>query len=347
MTYDEILENMLSEVPDTLDKRKGSLIYLSLAPAAHILSLLYEETDKVYNDTFADTATKDNLTRRCAERGIHRKQATNAIRKGMFNIPIQMSSRFSIDDTTYITIEVQDKEAKLKCEQEGEIGNTRLGDMLPITYIKGLEKATLIDILVPGEDEENDESLRRRYFESLNSLAFGGNIADYKAKTKSIQGVGGVKVYPVWDGGGTVKVTIIDSMFSKPSEELINIVQTILDPVINSGEGFGLAPIGHKVTVVGVEEKKVNIKSKITLVNGYVWEDVKPIIKEEIAKYFTGLCKTWENEETMTIRISNIESTILRIRGVLDIENTIINNIGKNLILTGDQVPILIEITQI
>ena len=44
--------------------------------------------------------------------------------------------------------------------------------------------------LIPGEDEESDDAPSRRYFESLESQAFGGNIADYKNKVELLPGVG-------------------------------------------------------------------------------------------------------------------------------------------------------------
>ena len=64
----------------------------------------------------------------------------------------------------------------------------------------------------------------RRLFDAVE--AFGGNVADYREKVNAITGVGGVKVYPVWNGGGTVKLTIIASDFTAPSTELISKVQT-------------------------------------------------------------------------------------------------------------------------
>lgn len=42
----------------------------------------------------------------------------------------------------------------------GIIGNQYLGQMIPIEYIDGLETATLTEILIPGEDEEDTEVLR-------------------------------------------------------------------------------------------------------------------------------------------------------------------------------------------
>lgn len=58
-------------------------------------------------------------------------------------------------------------------------------------------KTAVLTSLVPGEDDEDVESLRERYFSSFNAQQFGGNQADYINKTISISGVGSVKVTPV------------------------------------------------------------------------------------------------------------------------------------------------------
>ena len=78
------------------------------------------------------------------------------------------------------------------------------------------------------------------------SQAFGGNIADYKNKVELLPGVGAVKVFPVWNGGGTVKIVLVDSEWSVPSSELVEEVQEAIDPVGTQGTGVGLAPIGHR-----------------------------------------------------------------------------------------------------
>ncbi|MGI6318486.1 MAG: baseplate J/gp47 family protein [Dethiobacteria bacterium] len=101
---------------------------------------------------------------------------------------------------------MSDTEYKAECEQLGSYRKRIFRPLDNIDNISGVT-AELTDILIPGEDEETDESLRQRYFESLVSQAYGGNIADYKQKVTALPGVGGVKVEPVWNGGGTVKLT--------------------------------------------------------------------------------------------------------------------------------------------
>lgn len=342
MTVEEILNRMLNKVPNSLDKRKGSIIYLALAPVAEEIALLLAEIKGTDDRTYADTSVNIDLTRRASERGIRRKRATKAIRRGSFNINVPIGSRFGLETTTYIVIEnLPNNEARLQCEQLGEVGNIYTGDLLPITYIPGLTTAQLTEILIPGEDIEDDESLRNRYFDDLESAAYGGNIADYRQKTKELAGIGGVKVYPVWNGGGTVKLVIIDSQFNKPSTVLEDTIQTAIDPIVNSGIGLGVAPIGHFVTVEGVVEIVVNISSNITLVSGYLWEDVEPYVRSVIDEYFLTLKRTWESEDALVIRISQIESSILKVTGVLDIQNTALNGSYTNLILTDIQIPTL------
>ncbi len=87
----------------------------------------------------------------------------------------------------------------MECEELGEAGNQTAGKLIPIDYIAGLETAELIEILIPGEDEEETEHLRKRYFDSLESQAFGGNRADYLEKINAIPGVGGTKVTRIWN----------------------------------------------------------------------------------------------------------------------------------------------------
>lgn len=346
MTVEERLNRMLNRVSNTLDKRKGSMIYLTLASVAEELTLQDEEIEEKYDQTFADTAVSDELTRRAAERGVNRKQASVAIRKAKFNITVPVGSRFGVESTTYIVTEnLENYESKLECEQLGGIGNAYVGNLLPITFIAGLTLAQLTDILIPGEDLEDDESLRKRYYERIESEAFGGNKAEYKIRAKNLQGVDGVKVYPAWAGGGTVKLMIIDSTLSKPSTELIDTVQNTFDPVTDQGEGIGLAPIGHVVTVVGVEELIINISSIITLNESYVWVDVKPYIEEVINEYFLTLRKTWEDENALIVRISQIDSAILQVNGVVDISGTTLNGWSTNLVLTDAQIPILGMVT--
>lgn len=232
LTFDVLLKRMLDRVSNSLDKREGSIIYDATAPAANELQNAYINLDIMVDEAYADTASRYYLVKRAAERGLRPYLATRAIVKAQFNIDVPIGERFSLDDLNYIARErISEGVFKLECEQEGVKPNSYLGTLIPIEYIEGLTKAEITEILVPGEDEEDTEHFRQRYFNSLDSQAFGGNQRDYIEKVESIAGVGAVKVYPVWNGGGTVKLVITNSENKKPSHTLVEQVQTAIDPV--------------------------------------------------------------------------------------------------------------------
>jgi len=342
VTYEDILDRMLLNVPDTLDKREGSVIYNALAPAAAELLLCYHQLQMLEDEVFADTASLEYLTKRCAERGISPKAATPAEVQAEFtptNIDL-INRRFAIGDVVYTATElVAPGEYKLTCETAGEAGNIPSGQLIPLEHIANLQTANITQVLIPGEDEEDEESLRQRYFDSFNSQAFGGNIADYKEKINALDGVGGVKVLPAWNGGGTVKLIIISSSYSAPSAALISSVQNAVDPA-PTGTGMGLSPIGHKVTVAGAQSTSISISATITYASGYNWSSAQADVYAAIDSYFKEIAEAWADEGKSIVRTSQIEYRLLGLRQILDIQNLKINGGSGNIQLDIDKIPI-------
>lgn len=394
-TQEVILERMLDRVGDEFDKRQSSLIWDTHSSTAIELQNLYIELDTMITNSYGDTAAREFLILLAKDRGITAERATNAILKGVF-VPDSIDvtgERFNIDKMNYVVTEkIADGEYQVKCETSGEAGNQYLGNMIPMNYIDGLESATLTEVLIPGEDEEGTEALRKRYFDSFSDTIYGGNRADYTAKVKAIDGVGNVKVTRAWnsnlrpaemipnekvkswyestigtlDGevagwlqtvytaamdkkltvGGTVLVTIVDSDdFGECSTTLINSVQTILDPVENAGEGYGVAPIGHVVHVKSASAVKINITTVLTYEEGYNWGNLKSSVEAAVTAYLLELRKEWANRNNLIVRISRIDSEILNIKGVADIEGTTLNGETSNLTLREYEIPILGGVT--
>ena len=349
VTYERILQRMLNRVPNTFDKREGSVIYDALAPAAVELCNMYIELDTVLNETFADTASRPYLIKRCTERGITPNGATYSIRQGEFNIDVPIGSRFSLNKLNYVAIEkISDGIFKMQCETPGKIGDIESGTLIPVEYIDGLKTAMLTDVLIPGDDEEDTEKLRQRYFDSFDSQSFGGNVSDYRKKTKEISeknigGVGGVKVERASGGvGGRVKLTIIDSTYSKPSTELIEYVQERVDPIEHQGDGLGFAPIDHIVTVVGCGETEISIQTSVTFEGNWKWEDVKDKVNEVVDKYFKELAESWEgaDKNNLTVKISQIDSRLLDLPGISDVKGTKLNGTSDNISVDSNNIPI-------
>lgn len=342
LTYEILLQRMLNRVPSTVDKREGSIVFNGIAPICVELQNMYIALDGVLNESFADTQSKVYLKKRAAERGIIPDAATYAILKGVFNIDVAIGARFSLDNLNYVVTEkISTGVYKLQCETAGVIGNSNFGTLIPVDYIGGLTSAQLTELLIPGEDEQTTEDLRNEYYESYDSQAFGGNRADYKKMFKDdVSGVGGIKIYRAWNGGGTVKIVIITSDFKKPTTTLVDTVQTQVDPLINQGEGLGLAPIDHKVTIFGVGEDVINITTTITYQSGWDYAACRAYIEAAIDAYLLELSETWSDNDNLIVRISQIETRILNVQGILDIANTSINGVQANFVVSSDSIPV-------
>lgn len=340
ITFETILQRMLDRVSNEIDKREGSIIYNALAPAAAEFKQMLIEVDVILNETFADTASRENLIRRAAERGLRPDGATKAVFKGVFNINLEIGTRFTGADWVFkITEHLGGLNYRVECETPGSASNTALGAIVPVEYINGLTSAQLTELLVPGEDEEDTEVFRASYFNSFESQAFGGNRADYKKKVNGLPGVGGCKVKRTPSGGGTVGIVIIDSALGVPTPTLISDVQTAIDPLGNQGEGLGLAPIGHMVTVTGVTEATANFSTTITYAPEWDWPALKPYFDDMVDAYLLELKKAWQNETQLIVRISQVESRALNLAGVIDISGTTINGQAVNLVLGINEIP--------
>ena len=397
VTFNEILERMISRVPNSFDKREGSIIYDALAPAALELQRVYIELNSILSDSYGDTASREYLILRCKERGVIPEQASKAILRGKFT-PIGIDvigKRFNVDELNYVvTKSLADSGGsyEVQCETPGTIGNRTLGTMIPIEYIQGLETAELTEVLIPGEDDETTEHLRKRYFDSFKESAFGGNVKDYINKVNAISGVSATKVKRVWNNdinpleliptqkvvdwangvgmksdpevskwltaaisagkekkltvGGTVLLTILGSDFNVASNRLIQTVQQEIDPTDAPGEGYGLAPIGHIVNVKSARGVEISVKTEITFETGYSWSNLRNAIEEAIKGYLLELCKSWANTSFLVVRIAQIETRLLQIKGIVDIGNTTINGVDKNLTLDEYEIPVFKEVRE-
>lgn len=371
-SYDYLLNYALENSRDDVDKREGSIFFDAVAPAAMELAEYYEQLWLTYQRTYALTATGEYLDYRCAERGITRRKATYAIRKGIFltasgdPMDIPIGSRFSTVSETHLIIykiikpylDLDENEVpgmyRLECEESGTIGNRYTGKILPIAYIQGLATAQMTsDVLYPAQNMENDEELRKRYFDSMQNFAFGGNIADYRKKILEIDGAGATQIYPVWQGGGTVLCSVVDTEQNPISAEFALEIQRTLDlenAENDTGEGLGLAPIGHKVTVTTPKAVTVNIEATLILQSDVTMSGVSGAITAALTNYLSEVREGWSvgsdvNQYLCNVYIARITAATLSVGGIANVTSVTINGISADLILTQtkylQQIPVL------
>lgn len=340
-----ILSEMLSIVPDTIDKREGSIIYNTLAPVAITLAEQNFMLTYMFNLLFGDTAEGEWLDRVTSDFGVDREQSTKAIRQiNTFNsggvaVDIPIGSRFAIADITLVLTEkIAVGQYKAECEQYGTVGNQYSGEILPVDNINGLGSAVLVqEALIPARDTETDESLRERFYLSTRQVPFGGNIADYEKKTLEIDGVGAVKVFTaVSQGPGNIGLVIGDEQGNKATQTLVDAVQLLMGTT-----GCGIAPIGHIVTVKTCSDLAVNVIAPVSVKTGASFDIIKPIVEATIRSYIEDIKFT-----DQTIFYAKLVANILNSHeSIVDVGNVTMNGVAGNLALAKTyatyQVPIV------
>lgn len=340
VSYENIMTRMLDRVRNeypNVDTREGSLIYTAIAPCAVELAVMYTEFDRVLAESFAETATLEYLEKRANERGLTQNLATRAVMKGNFDVEVPVGTRFSLGEYNYVVID--SAECELQCEVPGSGANSVLGTLTPIDTINDLTVAEITECLIPGEDDEAVEDFRERYFNSFGIYSYGFNAQQYRETVNAMDGVSATKVFPAWDGGGTVKLAILDATYRKPSDTLVELVQEEIDPLSSTGTGVGLAPIGHKVTVVAANEVPINIECEFEYVDTYTWENIKNGVVQTLDEYFTGLARDWE-DGAVIVRINQITSALMDVLGVQDVISITLNGDTKNIAIDEDSIPV-------
>ena len=361
-TYANILAEMLANIPSTFDKRDTSPIPTAMGPAAYTFEGFYMSLNQVQQQGFIQTASGQSLDNLAAIGGLTRYPASAAVRLGVFNTSIPIGARFStMNGTNSINFVVTAAQGtqyqyQLTAETTGTIGNDYSGPILPITTIPGLTSAQITDILIPGDDEESDDDLRTRLLTALNQRPFGGNIAAYRENILAIDGVGAVQVYPTWNGGGTVKCSVLGADFLPASPTLVENVQNAIDPPPNQGLGLGLAPIGAQVTIVSAAEVTVNVSATLTLAAGYSLEQVQPLVESAIEAYMLTVRKGWGTqlgtstvEYSANVYLARVTAAIVGTTGVVNATDVTLNGGTSDLILTEtgttQQIPVTGTVT--
>lgn len=347
-TYEQLLEEALNRVPDTLDKREGSIIYDALAPACYVLAGYYMDIELFKEQSMISKTYGSYLDEKVKEQGLARIQATKALKLGTFtydNKPaaVAIGTRFATLDNDSMIYSVESVASAgvyyLRCETAGTAGNSYIGDLVPISNGIRLSKAVMSDLIVAARDEESDDDLRQRFYDSVNKSPFGGNIAQYREYLINYEGVGDAQIYPTWNGGGTVKCSLLASDYSIVSNQLIEQVQIAIDPQEFTGMGLGLAPIGHTVTICTPTEKEISVTCTLDLKSGTNDSTIQEEVEKSINQYFLKVRKEWGSVDTLKISsqyvyYSQVMAAILSTHGVANVRELSIDQGTSDIVLS-------------
>jgi uncharacterized phage protein gp47/JayE len=341
-TFDAIIERLLSRIPDDIDKRQGSVVRDLLSPIAAELSQAYIEMDNVLNLGFADTTYGEFLDLRVSEQGLTRKPAVPAEGVLTFTGPdgqvIPKDTRVSTDNEIYFVTKADATivEGAATVQAIAEVGGTA-GNVAYVTIknvigdLAGVVTVTNLQPFNGGLDEETDDELLDRYKEKVSKPATSGNKFDYEKWAKEIIGVSDAKVYPLWNGPGTVRVVLVNSEKRTPSQTVIDDARDYIEEQ---------RPVGATVTVEGVQEIPVDVSATLTLTSGTDINVVKTEITDNITDYFKNIGFT----ETI-VRYTQIANALLDADGVVDYADLRVNGGTANVLLNDDEVPVIGVIT--
>lgn len=355
-TRENIEEEMLDQVDPDIDTREGSMVQTAIGPGAWYLEGLYLTLAQMQDNAYSQTAVGQYLDYIAESRGIVRKAATPAVRQGTFDAVIPSGSVFKTingsSSVNFTSGELISSSGgtyvyKLTCQEAGIIGNSYSGPILPVTAINGLNEASIGTIITVGTEEETDDALRTRYNASFEIATFGGNISSYRNTILAIPGVGAVQVYPVYDGGGTVLCSIVDSDYKPAQSALVNTVQNYICPAEDGGNspspnGYGMAPIGAAVTITTATSLAINVEFDIEMETGISFgPSYQAAIEKAIGDYIADAAESWGAalvtntvQYSVIIYVSRIIAAILTVEGVANVTNLTVNSGTSDIVLT-------------
>lgn len=335
MTFNEILDAMLASVPKEYDTSVGSFFYDLLYPVAEQIFILQNRIITLSTNTFALTAAGEYLDRKVAEQGLTRRQGVFS--KGVVritgdvgadilqgakvaagNVLFAVDEYAAVPENGYIDVEVT-------CIETGSKGNVKAGTInrFPVT-LPGLTAVENMSEFTGGYDEESDADLLERYLEKVSRPNVSGNKYHYIEWAKEVIGVGDVRVIPLWNGEGTVKVVIVDADNQPADAELISKVQAHIEE---------RRPIGANVTVESASALGISISVKLTAEDT---PDIQQKIEEAVKEYLSedALKKAY-------VSFAKIGSLILSASGVEDYTDLKVNNGTANISIADGAVPVL------
>lgn len=329
--YTNIKNDILNNIHLDVTKNEGSILDAWASGSALAHASFYVILEGLLGEAFIKSSTGDDLDRRINEFGIYRKEGKVAngnvlikSKPGYENFKGGDGVRLYYLDNEYLIIqpiEFVDGEQKVIIEALENGKDKNLSEGIEFTFEEFyIESAISIEPIQGGVDMESDEDFKERFYYTQAHKGTSGNVNDYINWSYEVDGVKNVKVIPLWNGNGTVKVLIM-------GDDNRNVDSTILE---NAREYINYKkPIGANVTVTTPKVRDINISAILELETSYELAGIKKAIEYEVNEYLVSA-----KEVTYT----KIAGIISKIEGVLDYKDLKINGDYRNITLSSDEV---------
>lgn len=337
-----ILNNMLDKVTTPVAKIEGSFIYDALSPVANELAKQYIEFDTFIKRAFIQTSHSSFLDLRASEYGIYRKQPTYAtvilsftgnngtvIPQG-FLVQTIDGKQFRTSDT--VVVAAGTASVLAKATEPNIYHNVPANTVTQIPIgLAGISAVTNAAAATGGTDTETDDDFRTRILNTVRNPGSSGNVNHYIQWAMEIDGVGAVKVLPLWNGNGTVKVAILDSNKLPAATSIVDAVKVHIEAE---------RPIGATVTVESGTLYNVNVSCDVTLDGTITLTDATAAIKTTIENYFKEIAY-----KQSYISYPKLSALILAISGITDHTGLLLNSLDTNITVPSTSVAVLRNLT--
>lgn len=335
MTVESIKSDILGRLSSDINASEGSFINDMVSAVAYEIWKSYQALDAIIPIAFVDETSGEYIDKRAGEYGITRKAGTKATATMYFSgtdgTIIPAGKVFLTADgleyavVSTVTISGGTATATVEAVDVGEAYNVASGTItLQIISLSGLTAVTN-EAAIGGTEPESDSALLGRLQSYLQNPPSSGNVAHYKQWAGEVDGVGGVKIIPLWDGPGTVKVLIVSDSKSPVEPSIVDNCAAHIE---------ANRPIGADVTVLSAEAFDVNIAAEITIESTTTLEIVKEAFENTLAEYLQSIAF-----DKYTIVYNRIAYMLLDIPGVVDYIELTLNEGIANLVIGENQVP--------
>ena len=254
---DAVLARMLADLPvppggSEYNTRAGSVINGLFAPLVFERARVLSYAREIFRQSFVGYATGEFLDQHADQVGITRGEAQNALAvvtvTGIAGLEINPDNTLfstSGDEATgeeglsfvpneTVTIPSGGSvNVTCVCTTAGANGNVSASSITLV--ISGPDGITAINNPsggFGGTDSEDDESLRNAISERLQALAGTGNAAYYRSVALREPEVQTASVDDLWDGNGTVLLSVSGRLTPYVSPETVERLQNFLDPSV-------------------------------------------------------------------------------------------------------------------
>ena len=182
-----------------------------------------------------------------------------------------------------------------------------------------------------GTDGETDAALYARVAARRQKPATSGNVYHYEQWALKVEGVGACKVFPLWNGPGTVKVLLVDSNMEPAGADIVAAAAAHIEDE---------RPIGAAVTVEAAQALAVDVAATVTTDGSVTPAQVREKFLPELDGYLKSV--VFSSDAVLYNRVAYL---LLGVPGVTDFTALTVTGGTGNVALTAGQVPVLGEVT--